>query len=280
MRISASAYSAFWANPERYRLSRVVSPADTPSPLRLGQGFHAVVEAASTGWDAPMIAGMLSGAGTTPSGETLKLSYSESQDVQEWFAAWNSQLPKLAVLRTEAWFSTPLPQGHSLHGRIDALVQANGGVWVHEIKTARYVNEDNVAAEYARRMQLRTECLGAHAILGHAPEGVVLDVIGKTGKHPCHRVELRFSAEELAAIRDDLALTCQLIESLEGAAPDGPWPHPALSWPCSRPGACEYEAVCGRPGVPDADGLCWVQTRHPFGEKGNECLATNSLPER
>lgn len=267
MRISVSSYDAFWVSPERYRLSRVVEPCDTPAPLRQGIAFHAVLEAARVGWDAPAIDAMLAGKRPTPGGEILTLRAAEGEDVLGWFATWSAKLPALDVVAVEAWFDTPLPRGHSLLGRVDGIVRRADGLWVHEVKTDRYANLESAEREWPRRMQMRAEVIGARA-LGHDVNGVLLDLVGKQGSRACHRIELRYADAELEAARADLAHTCDMIDALRLAAPDGPWPHPARTWPCSVVGRCEYEAVCGRAGAPEPDGLTWRAATRPVLPEG------------
>lgn len=266
MKLSPSSYDAFWACPEKYRLSRLIQPAATAAPLRQGVAFHALLEASRNGWDATRLSAMLAGA-STPSGETLSVTAAEAEDVSAWFQAWVDRFPPMQSVAVERWFEVPLLGGrHTLLGRLDTVVRsAEQTLWVHEIKTDSSPSEDKAQLEWPRRMQLRAEVAGARS-LGFDVAGVVLDLIGKKGSHKIIRVPLRFTPAEVDAALFDMATTANLIEWLRAELPDGPWPHPGRVWPCSRIGACEFETVCGQAGCPEPDGMEWVAARHPSEE--------------
>lgn len=273
MRLSPTSYESFWACPERYRLSRLVVPAERPAPLRQGSAFHAAVEAHRAGWEYARIGGMLEGAIPTPAGEMLSLSTAESSEVAEWYAAWvRQESSTLRPVSVEAWYEVPLGtdevthETHTLYGRLDAVVEYGGSLWVHEIKTDGATStealEKAARTEWPRRMQLRAETLGAQA-LGHPVVGVLLELVSKRGTHHCVLQTIRFTSEELEAAKADLLLTAQTVTIMHSVSPQGPWPHPARQWPCSRLGACEYEAVCMRAGAPEPDGMVWVKPERP-----------------
>lgn len=270
MNLSPSSYDAFWRSPERYRLSRIVQPAEKAAPLRQGGAFHAAIEARRLGWEPSRVAAMLRGA-PAPSGEVLTLTEGEAQAVGAWVDAWAAQPPLGEVVAVEAWYSVPLTtldsDAHVLYGRVDAIVRdALGLLWVHEIKTDKAASADVLEraalTEWPRKMQLRAEVLGARA-LGHQVSGVLLELVGKGGAHPCVRVPIRYMDAELDAARLDFLATARMITLLETTFPDGPWPHPAQQWPCSRLGACEYESVCGCAGAPEPDNMAWVAASRP-----------------
>lgn len=261
MRISASQYDAFWRCPERYRLGRAVVPAETPRALRQGRAFHAGVEALRRGL-APAAVEQAVRQGRVGAEEPeLHIPVEEAEVVMDWLRAYDAQCVASSVVSVETWFEVPLPRGHVLVGRVDALVRDEAGrLWVSELKTDARPSEDRIAREWRRRMQFRAEVLGAQAFTGEPVCGLRVEVLPKTGAHRLLTCEFRYEPAELAAAGEDLALTAGVIEMLRAASPDGPWPHPALLWPCAVEGACEYEAVCQTGGTPNPDGRDWVAT--------------------
>lgn len=289
MKLSPTSYEAFWACPERYRLSRLVVPAEKPAALREGGAFHAAVEAYRKGWNPERIVKMLYGQEPAPDNSLLDLGHDEAFRVSAWFESWKNHTSETeAMLAVEAWYEVPLGtdevtgEPHVLYGRVDGIVQHEGVPWVHEIKTRGLGSADALVrearTEWPRKMQLRAETLGAQA-LGFSVAGVMLELVSKLGTHACVRVPIRYTQQELDAARSDLLHTAQTITIMQSVSPDGPWPHPATAWPCKKLGACDYESVCMRPGAPEPDGFVWVKPTRPVPDAKSETHEAEAIKE-
>lgn len=259
MKISQSYYNAFWRNPERYRLTYEagVVPVQVPEELTLGLATHAVAEVLganhpeSTAWE------VLSGRIGTPTGAFIRgLTSDQCTDALAWGKAAVGAVGG-TVIGAEQDFEVPLSDGHTLAGRLDAVVHTSAALWVVDYKTTKET-WDKIEREWRRQIQFRSVVLGARA-LGYPVVGIRVVAIRKVHPVQAKAFDWRYSDRELEAAKLEFADTADAIERLRARRPNGPWPHPAITWPCSTDTRCEYATVCGHEGAPVPDGVDWMR---------------------
>ena len=136
---------------------------------------------------------------------------------------------------------------HSIVGRLDEIVEWNGGLWVGEAKTANMKETLPKLQERWRTNKQADFVLIGAAHLGYAVEGVLVRAIVE--KHPpiILPVVVKRTSAELDRHRLAVHQTAELIEFMRASfGIDQPWPHLTGQWPCAVAGKCAYENLCGK----------------------------------
>ena len=249
MKISYSKYSAFLANPERYRLQHVLglSPEgeDTPTFMNLGRRrgrcFHALLEGRKT---------------ETLDRDALVQEY--SLDLVERCERMAAVVPDLGdFLLTEAAFTIPIGDGkHSISGRLDHIY---GGTpfRVGDFKTTKGTRTKKELQEYLAEMETSSQAhfyLKAAATLGYPTNlftyHVILDRKNKDSAPTYFPMDLRPEENGPAAVERTMLgvyAACEAIEFLRKTyGEEKPWPH-SNNWPCCGDKFfCGYSGICGR----------------------------------
>lgn len=250
MKISYSKYSAFLANPERYRLSYVLGLTpegdETPTFMNLGRRrgrcFHALMESKKTG---------------IPSMEEVVTEH--GAEMVERCSSMVDALPDLGdFLLTEQSFEIPIGDGkHSINGRLDHVFAENGKQIVGDFKTTKGTRSKKDLEDYLNGMETSSQAhfyLKAAAVLGYPTNlftyHVILDRKDKDSKPRYLPLDLRPEENGPAAVERTMLgvyAACEAIEFLRHTyGEERPWPH-SNNWPCSGDKFfCGYSAICGR----------------------------------
>lgn len=250
MKISYSKYSAFLANPERYRLFYVLglSPEgdETPNNMNLGRRrgrcFHALMEYKKTG---------------TPSMQEILQEH--GADLVERCERMVDALPDLGdFLLTEKSFEIPIGDGkHSINGRLDHVFTANGLIRVGDFKSTKGTRTKKELQEYLGEMETSSQAhfyLKASATLGFPTNlftyHVIMDRKDPKSKPTYLPMDLRPEENGPNAVERTMLqvyAACEAIEFLRHTYGETkPWPH-SNNWPCCGDKFfCGYAGLCGR----------------------------------
>lgn len=235
MKIDASRYTMFWANPDRYRLRECwklapVEPApDSFAALltygrRRGSAFHDLRDAKHKGLDSDVTKEYLKGL----YGENPVEAAARMVDVVD------STFGHERYLVHEAVFEYPIPgSAHILTGRLDHVLERDGEAVIGDWKTTKHRTKKDYARlveSYVNSPQVGFYLLGART-LGIEARRFMYRVVqdGPAGKsprvptvreHPATRSSL-----DLRGLLRSVQQTCELIEFLKlSVGPQDPWP--------------------------------------------------------
>lgn len=243
MKISYSKYTAYLANPERFRLHYMLGLTpdgdDTPSRMNLGRRrgkcFHAMYE------------------GT----EKAKLTKEFGKELFERCADMRSVVPDLGKLDwVEREFCTPILDGkHSINGRIDHRFFNYEGVQsLGDFKTTKGTRTKKEVTDYFGELSTSAQShfyLRAAREFGEAIDRftfhVVFDKKDKEHAPTYAPVNLIIGPAEVDRTMSMVYAACESIEFMENEyGTEKPWPH-SNNWPCcSDRSFCGYQAICAR----------------------------------
>jgi hypothetical protein len=250
LRISYSKYSAFLANPERYRLYYVLGLTpdgdETPSTMNLGRRrgrcFHSILEGRKTNTldRAALIAQY---------GIELVTRCEDMADC----------MPDLGdFLLTEQSFEVPIGDGkHSIIGRLDHIFTADGHIRVGDFKTTKGNRSKKEWSTYCGELETSSQAhfyLKAAAVLGYPTDlftyHIVLDRKDKNSKPryvPLDLLPELNGPQAVARTMSEVYAACEAIEFLRKTyGEEKPWPH-SNHWPCCGDRYfCGYAQICGR----------------------------------
>ncbi len=252
MKIDKSRYNEFWRNPERYRLIYEVGlvPAGLNYSLSRGIAFHTIANMRARGFSEEEIDAVLGGEVADETGRKLQLAPKaiEVARVLWKYTEENSEFAACPVLASELEFEFPLADSpHSGVGRLDRIIEYENNLWLQEFKTTSAKKKYDVALdEWQREKQADFEILGARAA-GYDVAGVIISyVVESVPPKLFPPIKITRTAAQLTRTILEIHETCEIIELLKRIVGTRcPWPHVSLNWPCSKPGMCEYETVCG-----------------------------------
>ena len=234
MKIDASRYVMFWANPERYRLRELwklvpVKPkAGTFASLltfgrRRGTCVHELLDANYRGVGEFEAVQSLKGGGFGD--KEISVALDMARSVLDRYAAERR-------LAHEVLFEYPIPgTAHSLVGRIDGIHEADGEVFVNDYKTSKYRPAKELGYkldEYCRSVQVSFYLLGARQ-LGFECRRFRYVLVSSARKGPGAQISERFTERtdlELTEFARQVAMTCDLIEWMKQTfGIERPWPQ-------------------------------------------------------
>lgn len=252
MKIDQTRVNAFWTNPEMYRLRYELnlSPLKLSYGLARGSAFHIIADGRAAQQTNDEINAILRGEAPTQQGTTgADLG---SKPIAAAWAMWNEYERAyggtVEVVASELEFDVPIPGSpHSMVGRLDQVLNRGGQCWVGEMKTANAKAQfERTRDDWEGKAQADFVLLGARS-LGYEPAGVLVRVVTETAPPKVWEIEVRRSEHRLNVMRLNVHQTCELIGMMRTTfGIEQPWPHLYLNWPCSKPGACEYEGICRR----------------------------------
>lgn len=252
MRIDNSRYTAFLANPEKYRLTYEVnlSPKVTPFALDRGGYFHKLNEARNKALSPVDTRQLLmennASVKAKQSGDALFAAFRRRWDGNPDFKLASADGRPLA----EFEFDLPIPGSiHSLIGAMDEIVEFKEELWVGDTKTA-----NNKASETKKTSEFKLSSqpifyINAARMMGYPVVGMVYRVVTEHTPPQHYVIPVRKSER---ALQLGLRHIHQVAETIEfyrkQFGTDNPWPHPSQTYPCNyesygKP-ACEYAQVC------------------------------------
>jgi hypothetical protein len=256
MIIDQTRYDAFWANPEKYRLTYECNlvPCVLPYGLARGIAMHTIAEELAQGKTREEVDLILQGKIPGSRG-MIQEPINEHARTMAW-ALWDELDrqyplfgdPNCRLVASEAEFKFQIPGSrHFMAGRIDQIIERNGQLWCGEFKTANAKKSfDKVSEEWQQKSQADFEIIGARS-LGYNVEGVWVRTIVEKNPPVVWPLEVRRSEHALQYKMLQVHETCETIELYRNVfGIDNPWPHVPFNWPCCKGGACEYERICGR----------------------------------
>jgi hypothetical protein len=250
LKLDQTRLSAFWANPEKYRLAYELNlaPKLLSYGLARGSAFHIIADGRAAGQSDNDINAILRGEAATQQGGTnVDLG---ARPIAAAWAMYNeyerAYSSSVKVVASELEFDWQIPGSqHSMVGRLDQVLDRGGQCWIGELKTANAKAQfERTRDDWEGRAQADFVLLGARS-LGYEPEGVLVRVITETAPPKVWEIEVRRSEHRLKVMQLNVHQTCEIITMLRATfGINQPWPHLYLNWPCSKPGACEYEGIC------------------------------------
>lgn len=247
MKISYSKYTAFLANPERYRLfyalGLTVDGDETPNRMNLGRRrgrcFHEMLESRATG---------------TPTREQILETH--GAEMVERCEHMITATPDLGPLEmVEQSFEVPIGDGkHSINGRIDHGFTVDGHFRIGDFKTTKGTRTKKEVQEYFGEMSTSSQShfyLRAAAVLGKKTDlftyHVIFDRKDKNSEPRYVPIDLVIGPSEVARTMAHVYAACEAIEFLTKTyGTEKPWPH-SNKWPCCGDKFfCGYSAICGR----------------------------------
>lgn len=254
MRLDNSRYTAFLANPEKYRLTyeQNLVPVQTPFALARGGHFHKLNEARNKSLSPVDTKALLIKnhveEKARQSGEALFSSFKRRYDGHGDFAlAFDDDKP-LAELE----FDLPIPRsGHRIVGAIDEVISYKGDLWVGDTKTA---NAKATEAKKKLEFNLSSQPLfyiNAARMMGYPVVGMLYRVVTEHNPPNHWIIPVRKSERQLSVALLSIHQVAEQIEFMRAKfGIDNPWPHSHQSYPCSwesnGKSACEYSSICMR----------------------------------
>ena len=254
MKIDNSRYSAFWANPEMYRLTYEKNIVPIVVPYYFGRGIlmHELNEKRNK---AAMSVKNLKA-------EPQRLSDKSKQMGTALFAAFKQRWDGDKSIQlmhddgrplAEVAFDLPIPGSpHHIVGKFDEIVQYKDAAWVGDTKTANAkTTEGKKKVEFGYASQ-PLFYINAARMLGYPVKGMLYRVVTEHVPPKHWVIESKRTDYQLAQHLVSVHQTAETILMYRRAfGVDKPWPH-LWSYPCNYPDwqgnpTCEYAGICGRP---------------------------------
>lgn len=256
MHIDNSRYSAWWSNPELYRLTYEVNLSPKEVNYYFGRGIHlhALNEARNKQLSsADTLAMTAKNLGISQKskqvGEALFASFKKQYDGDDRFQLLYDDGKPLAEIE----FNVPIPGSpHSIVGRIDELLQYKGEPWIGDLKSANAkTSEDKKKIEFGYSSQ-PLFYINAMRMIGYPVKGMLYRVVTEHVPPRHWVIESKRTEHQLAEGLRSIHQTCETILMYRKTfGIDRPWPH-LNSYPCSfsdfqGKSACQYAGICQRP---------------------------------
>ena len=256
MLIDQTRYSAFWLNPERWRLRYALDldALKDGAPAKYGRDrgttFHIISECEhkQVSYEARLH-------------EEVKDETARNMGRVMYSAYKKATNPKFTKIAAELEFCVPIEGSpHQMVGRLDAILELpNKQLWVGETKTASMrADLAKLKWEWQRNPQADFVIIGAKS-LGYDVEGVMVHTVKEAKPEPrVWPIEVRRSPQQLNVMKYNVHQTCEIIKMLvETFGVDRPWPHvPPTFNPCTRADYCDFEQDCGHV---DLDKSCYTK---------------------
>lgn len=243
MILDQSRYTAFWLNPERWRLRYMLDleALKEGAPVKYGRdrgtAFHIISESDHTN--------------TNP---VARLNLEVQDDKAKEMGAVMYQAykkatnPKFIKIAAELPFCVPIEGSpHSMAGRLDAILEQSNRQWVGETKTAGMrADLAKLKWEWQRNPQADFVLIGAES-LGYKVEGVMVHTIKEATPQPrVWSFPVTRTPQQLNVMKYNVHQTCEIIQMLVNTfGIERPWPHvPPTFNPCAREGYCDFEGDC------------------------------------
>src|SRR5882757_5427522 len=264
VRISNSEYTAFLNNQERYRLmykaplgdkKTGISPAQRSFWLDRGSAFHLLAEGHNKGWSFDVVAAKIKEQGmdakAVANAGALFQSFRQRYSSDERFKIqkWDD-----GNVASEIEFEAKIPGSpHSLIGKMDELIEYDGGMWVGDYKTA-----NAKATENKKRIEFEDSSqsdfyINAMRLLGRPVKGMLYRVVTEHNPPQHYVIPVTRSDSRLDVSLLNIHQVAEMITMMmDTFGIDKPWPHPGSSFPCNWRGIngrsnCEFETLCRRP---------------------------------
>lgn len=232
-----------------------ISPAQRSFWLDRGSVFHLLMEAHNKDWskekiDAKLKEGQFD-AKACANGSALFASFKQRYQSDSRFIIqqWND-----GNVAAEIEFKAKIPGSpHSLIGKMDELIEYDGGLWVGDYKTA-----NAKATENKKRIEFEDSSqsdfyINAMRLLGRPVKGMLYRVVTEHIPSQHYVIPIVRSESRLDVSLLSIHQVCEMITMMiDTFGIDKPWPHPGSSFPCNWRGIngksmCEFETLCRRP---------------------------------
>ena len=244
MKLDFSRYSAYVANPERFRLRYVLNlvPENDATPTfmnygrRRGTCTHEILDALATGKDPNVV-----------------VRPKHPEDLYARCRALAAVMPNLGpFVVSEKEFDIPVFDGskHSIIGRIDHIFMRDGKPVVGDFKT-RKKSTKKEHAQYLGELSTSFQVpfyLAAAKSMGYETDTFVFHVlIDDKDKPEYEALPVTMGPAEVERRLRHVRSACYSIEGLlKEPGADYPWPH-SNAWPCCGDKfMCGYGEICGR----------------------------------
>lgn len=256
MKLDNSRFTAFWQNPEMYRLiyEKQIVPRTQSYYFGRGIHLHELNEARNKS------AMSLTNLSTDPQkisdrsktvGEALFQAFRRRWDGDATFQLLHDGGRPLAEIE----FEVKIPGSpHSIVGKMDEIVMYKGEPWVGDLKSANAkTTENKKRVEFGYASQPLFYINAARA-LGYPVKGMVYRVVTEHTP-PKHWVieskRTEYQLESAWRMIHQTAETILMYRKTFGV--DKPWPH-LWNYPCNYPSfdgspTCEYASICNRPSI-------------------------------
>ena len=255
MKIDASRFTAFWSNPDKFRLREYwrLSPVEPSAGSfasllsfgrRRGTVFHEFMDGNYRQVTAEQTVQEVKDGGFSDKEISVAKGMAEVA-----LARYGAQ----EYLAHEALFEVAIPDSsHSLVGRIDSVVRVDDEVFVRDYKTSKYRTKKELTykgAEYCRGVQVPFYLLGARS-LGFEPTRFVYSLVSPSKRDNSGFQITEFSTERTAAelrqLMRSVHITCELILWLKGTfGVEQAWPVLPETF------SSGYESLLGRRMYPE-----------------------------
>jgi hypothetical protein len=249
VRIDNSRFSAFWSNPELYRLIYEQNIAPKIPNYYFGRGIrlHELAESRNKVTKAVM---------------SVKVSDKSAKMAEALFAAFKRRWDGDHTIQlmyddgkplAELEFDVPIPgSSHSIVGRMDEIVQYKDEPWIGDIKTANAKSsEPKKRIEFGYSSQ-PIFYINAARMLGYPVRGMLYRVVTEHTPPKHWLIESKRTESQLAQGLIMIHQTAEAIQMMKKTfGVDKPWPH-LWNYPCNYPDwqgnpTCEYAGICNRP---------------------------------
>lgn len=254
MKIDNSRYTAWWSNPELYRLTYEVNIVPRVQPYYFGRGIHlhelnearnkATVALTNLSKDEQKISDR-----SKKVGDALFQAFKRRWDGDPTFQLLHDAGSPLA----EVEFDIAVPGSpHFIVGKFDEIVMYKGDPWVGDLKSANAkASENKKRVEFGYASQ-PLFYINAARMLGYPVKGMVYRVVTEHTP-PKHFVieskRTQYQLEQHLRHVHQTAETILMYRKTFGT--DKPWPH-LFPYPCNSSNfdggpACDYATICNRP---------------------------------
>jgi hypothetical protein len=253
MKIDNSRFTAFWSNPEMYRLIYEQNIVPRVDNFYFGRGkhLHELAEARNKATiDAAMGARNYVSDKSKQVAEALFASFRKRWDGDTSIQLLHDAGRPLA----EVEFDLPIPgSSHHIVGRMDEIVQYKGAPWVGDTKTANAkATEGKKRVEFGFGSQ-PIFYVNAARMLGYPVVGMLYRVVTEHVPPKHWLIESKRTEHQLQQGLVAIHQTAEAIEMFRRTfGVEKPWPHLSHSYPCNyldwqgKP-TCEYASICNRP---------------------------------
>lgn len=255
MHIDNSRYTAFLANPERYRLvyEQNIVPKERPFALARGGHFHKLNEARNKGLspDATkelILKNEVPSPKARQSAEALFAAFKRKYDGNPDFKLAYQDGKPLAEME----FDIQIPGSpHFIIGAIDEVLEYQGALWLGDTKTA-----NAKSSELKKRVEFNMSSqplfyLNAARLLGLEVEGMLFRVVTEHIPPRNWIIPVRKTDRQLQIGLLNIHQVAEMITTMRRTfGIDEVWPHITQTYPCNYEtngkSACEYADICQR----------------------------------